>query len=229
MHKLLNNQMLPNLLTPPMAPTARPAPGSSRIIDKTRADAWRKDFEKEQSAILKSIKSVALGQNPHVSKQSATGGRPLLAASTAVPPPLLFPHQMVASDEHGSTYAGSQHPAGETELATALAFSQAGNASLALSAQAETRSSQTGFKNVALAFHNAIELFESHYKNKWPLRNVHLVSTNNGVMVWIRDSHLNADSADVNQLLTRMKNAFSQDGATLVSLTVNGSLIFERS
>lgn len=214
-----------NNITPFPFSNALPLQEGSSLI---KADAWRKAFDKEQNEILKDIRSVKLGDEHETSNGDSDLKFLTSSQSAYQETEISQPANNKALLPQETTL---QQPASGTTLNNDAHLNQSGSP-YPLSGFLSQRDGlntpllgampYSGFMNGEVA--SAIEVFESHFKNKWPLKNVHMMHTDKGINVWIRDVNL-SDSADIQVLIDRIKLALKNDNQTLAGLVLNGKII----
>lgn len=204
---------------------APPTQSSDRNV-LTEAEAWRKAFEKEN--YLSKMKSV----KPETFNQDSSTHDPSAATASAN-----------QQEVNHAPFEGKQSPTQEQ------AFSQSSNKSLLGKSTSEIRQGEIPFTEMQFLLNkhqsaplfstsqkytmgtkgdlSAIGFFESFFKQKWPLKNVHILDSDDGVRVWIRDSNLPAGSLEIQKLVEQVQQAFKVDGKTLIELVINGKTVFE--
>lgn len=191
----------------------------------TQTEAWRKVFEQEQAAILSQAKSVKLdtGSTALSQQQSTTNENSSdLVQTKNEDMPRLTPSTAEAVDATKST------PSQSANTAEWRSFR-----SLQINTDLHNNLISTQNTLVVQKFSAATEmlpavisLFESHYKQKWPLRNVHLIQTEEGVVIWIRDAALHAaPKHEIEALAEKINQSLIQDGQKLVGLSINGKTV----
>lgn len=214
-----------NNITPPLPGTQTAT--SSNGNPSAKAEAWRKAFDKEQAEILHNTKSVKLGNaaatpSKHVDSAPAfhssgrnAGGNPASENQRQRSQDPALSQQNTQPSAAKGTIAG--RPAQLLPTPAFVLFGTQQNVPL----QGATPGSTQGVAETAAA----IALFESHFKQKWPLKNVHIAQADNGVHVSIRDINLSADSQEAQKLVERIRQALQTDGQTLAGLVLNGTTI----
>ncbi|TCS37726.1 hypothetical protein EDC30_10318 [Paucimonas lemoignei] len=210
-------------ILPPLPGNLPSQPQTASLTAK--ADAWRKAFEQEQNGILKDTRSVKFGESmpaftadaggrqtnaeqlPGSASQISEGKRPAPASAKA---------GLVVADSSptvASDAAGLSQP---------RSLSTHALVSLQLTQQVQAHRSAQLSPNMELA--SVIALLESHYRQKWPFKNVHVVHTGDGVSIWIRDSTFQNEE-QVQSMAERIQQAVQEDGQQLISLVLNGKTI----
>ncbi len=190
----------------------------------TKADAWRKTLEKEQTELLRQSKSVPLGEASGAlfnATQASATARPTTQAGLPQAPRAVpnETHEMAASlqTEPPPPLPIPFRPGTQLQRTTEL---QPGLLNEKQMLQLRGLSSAGGELTIAIAW------FESHYKQKWPLKNVHVAHSAEGTTVWIRDARLHADSEEISALIQHIGKALEQDGQKLAALVINGKTVY---
>lgn len=192
----------------------------------TKADAWRKAFEKEQAGVLQSAKSVKLGAPPSMpsagapdtqqgASHSNNAGQNGAENTPKFSPPAMNTSRQASHSMNSALFI----PAGRAEVtpSQALLLLQAAQHNL----QSRPSALSAGRQDMAAT----VAFLESHYKQKWPLKNIHVVHSDEGVRVWIRDASLETGNKDSSSLALRIQQAIEADGRALVGLVLNGKTI----
>lgn len=218
------NSMTTNNILPPLPGNLTMQPQTASLSAK--ADAWRKAFEQEQGGILKDTRSVKFGE-PRPTSMAGAGNTPAHTGHLPNNAPLAQRDQLTSRSSE-KTASGS---AGFGPVAAGLIRGSGQPDRLSTHAVVSLQlAQQTPLHRYARMPHHTettslIALFESHYRQKWPFKNVHVAHTGDGVSVWVRDSTLVGDTMQAQSLAQRIQETVQADGQQLVSLVLNGKKI----
>jgi hypothetical protein len=205
-------------------------PNASALVGEntTKADAWRKAFDKEQDETLKDIRSVksenaaatqASGENTDLHMPAA---KPTLSAAEYSKGPATQSAQTDTTSRSAPTASPNNNAAssGQANILTAQRFIAASDQQNFLLRPAAPYAGYEAGETLS-----AIAVFESHFKQKWPLKNVHVMQTEKGIRIWIRDVNLSAEGSETQALIEHIKQAFKADNQSIAGLVLNGKTI----